>query len=146
KPGRVSPTVRENFPTVLLARPGNFFRIDCHDDALIAEFLRRLLYEAAPVNRRCIDRYLVGTTGQELPNILDRAYPAAASERHEPFFSCAVYDIIDGFALFMARRNIKEKKLVCSRRVVDNGRLHGIPGVAKVDEIYPFDHTAIFHI
>src|SRR5215208_5670262 len=83
EPGRLAPAMGENLPTVGLTRLRDFLRIDRYHDALIAEFLRRLLHEGAPLDRRGVDRHLVGAGREQVTDILDSAHAAADGERHE---------------------------------------------------------------
>ena len=120
--------------------------VDRHHDALVAEFLRRFLDESAPVDRRGVDRYLVGAAREQLADVVDRAHAAADGKRHEAGLRRARHHVVDRVAVFVAGGDVEEAQLVGAGRVICDGRLDRIAGVAQIDEIDALDHAAVFHV
>src|SRR5690349_501142 len=77
--GLAPPAMGEHLP----AAGTGLLGIDGDDDALAAEFLRRLLDEGGPRHGGGVDRRLVGAGEQQAPDIVDAAHAAAHGERHE---------------------------------------------------------------
>ena len=138
--------MRKNLPAILITGLRYLFGINRDHDALIAEFFRRFFDERAPADRGCIDRHLVGTTGEQFSDVVHRPHPAANRQRHETRLGRARNHIVNGIPVFMAGGDIEKTQLVGAGGIVCNCGLHRIAGIAKVDEIDPFDHTAIFDI
>ena len=136
----------EDFPARRLAGFRDFLGVDRHHDALVAEFLRRLLDEGAPLDRRGVDRHLVGAGREQRADVLDRAHAAADGERHEAGFGRAPHHVEDGAAVFVARGDVEEAQLVGAGRVIGDGRFDRIAGVAQIDEIDALDDAAVFHV
>ena len=144
--GRVAAAMGEDLPAVRLARLRHLLGVDRHHDALVAEFLRRLLHEGAPVHRRGVDRDLVGAALQQLADVLHGAHAAADGQRHEAGFRGARHHVEDGVAVLVARRDVEEGQLVGARRVIGDRGLHRIAGVAQVDEVDALDDAAVLHV
>ena len=136
----------ENLPAIRFARFRHFLGVDCHHNALVAEFLGRFLDESAPVHRRGVDRHLVGAAGEQLADIVDRAHAAADGERHEAGFRRAPHHVVDGVAILVAGGDVEETQLVGAGRVIGNRGFHRIAGVAQIDEIDALDDAAVFHV
>src|SRR6185437_13760365 len=84
--GGIAPAMSKNFPT----SGRDLLGVDRDDDALAAEYLRRLAYEIGPRDRRGVDRGLVGAGEQQLANVVDVAHAAADGERHEALLGGAL--------------------------------------------------------
>ena len=146
EPGRVASAMGEDFPAVGLARLRHLLGVDRDHDALVAEFLRRLLHEGAARHRRGVDRHLVGAARQQLADVLDRAHAAADGERHEAGLGGAPHHVEDDVAVFVARGDVEEGELVGAGRVIGDRRLDRIAGIAQIDEIDALDDAAVLHV
>ena len=136
----------EDFPAVRLARLRHLLGVDRHHDALVAEFLRRLLDEGAARHRGGVDRDLVGAGRQELADVLDGAHAAADGERHEAGFRRARHHVEDDVAVLVARGDVEEGQFVGAGRVIGDRRLDRIAGVAQIDELDALDDAAVLHV
>src|SRR5262249_48984002 len=146
EPGRVSSAMREDFPAVVFAHLRYLLRINRNHNALIAEFFRGFFHEGPPVDCGRVDRNLVGAAGEELADIVNRAYPAADGERHKACFRRTRHDVVDRVAFFMACGDIEKTKFVRAGCVVGNGSLDRISSVAKIYELDALNHAAVFYI
>src|SRR5690606_2801590 len=73
-------------------------RIDGDDDALAAEFLRRLADEFRPRHGSGVDARLVSAGQQQLADVFHRAHAAADGERHEAALRRARHHVEQGVA------------------------------------------------
>ena len=72
--------------------------------------------------------------------------PAADGERQEHPRRCARHHVEQRAARFVARGDVEEGQLVRAHAVVERGLLHGIAGVAELDEIHALDDAAVLHV
>ena len=105
--------------------------VDGGDDALAAEFLRRLAHEFRAGHRRGVDRDLVGARQQQGADIVQGAHAAAHGQRHETDFRGAPHHIQQGAALFMAGGDVEKAEFVGAGRVIDDRLLDRIAGIAQ---------------
>ena len=126
--GGVAPAMGEDFETGRCRRP---FGVDRGDDALAAEFLRRLADEFRPADGFGVDRDLVGAGQQQRADVFQRAHAAAHRQRHEADFGRAPHHIQQGAALFVAGGDVEEAEFVGARRVIDDRLLDRIAGIAQ---------------
>ncbi len=104
EPGRPAPAMGEDAPF-----PGaDDLCVDRGDDALAAEFLRRLADEIGPRHRGSVDRHLVGAGEKQPADVLDRAHPAADGQRHEALVGGAADHVVEGVAPLMARGDVEK--------------------------------------
>src|SRR5215467_12117630 len=75
-----------------------------------------------------------------------RAHAATDRQWHETGLRRARNHVVDRVTIFMTGSDVKEAQLVRPRRIVCDGRLHWIAGVAQIDEIDSLDHPAVFHV
>ena len=115
----------------------HFLGVDRHHDALVAEFLRRFLDEAAPLHRRGVDRHLVGARGEQRADILDGAHAAADGERHEAGLRRAPHHVEDDVAVLVAGRDVEEAELVGAGRVIGDRRSTGSPASRRSTKLTP---------
>src|SRR4029079_6519441 len=144
--GGISAAVGEKFPSVLSVRLGNLLGINRHHDALIAELFCRFLHKSAPADRGSVDRHLVGSVRELFAECVDRPHTAADRKRHEAGLRCTRHHVVDRVAVFMTCGDVEEAQLVGACRIICDGRLDGIAGVAQIDEIDALDHSAVFHV
>jgi hypothetical protein len=131
---------------VRLAGLGHLLGVDGNDDALIAEFFRRLLDEGAARHGRGVDRHLVGARGEQRADVLDRAHAAADRERHEAGLGGAPHDVEHDGAVFVACGDVEEGELVRSRLVIGDRGRDRIAGIAQIDKIDALDDPAVLHV
>ena len=86
--------------------------VDRHDDALAAEFLRRLAHQLGPRHRRGVDAALVGAGQQQPAHVLGRADAAADGQRQEHPRRGARHDVQDRVAVLVAGGDVEEAQLV----------------------------------
>ncbi len=142
-----APAMSEDLPPRLaFTTVRNLLRVDGHDDALVAELLRRARDERPVRDRGGVDRNLVGASPEKLAHIVQRAYAATHGQRHEAAFRRARNDIEDGAPFFMTCGDVQKTELVRSGLIVGRGRLDGVSGVAKVHKVHPLHHAPIFHV
>src|SRR6516164_7508251 len=146
EPGGIAAAVGEDLPARAFPRLRHALGIDRNHDALVAEFLRRLLDEGAPGDRRGIDRHLVGARSEKLADVLDGAHPAADGERHEAGFGGAPHHVEDDVAVLVAGGDVEERELVGAGGVIGDRRRNRIAGVAQIDEFHAFDDTAVLDV
>ena len=128
------------------ADAGDPLGVDRDDNALAAEFLRRLTHEK-PVRHRCrIDRGLVGAGEQQIANVVGRPDAAADRQRHEAHFRRTPDDVEQDPAILMARGNVEEAEFVRPGPVVGDGALDRIAGVPQIDEIDALDDPAVLDV
>ena len=101
------------------------------DDALAAEFLRRLADEFRAADRGGVDRNLVGAGQKQRADVFQCAHAAAHRQRHEADFGGATHHIQQSAARFMAGGDVEEAEFVGPRRVIDDRLLHRIAGIAQ---------------
>src|SRR5689334_25186928 len=112
--------MRKDFPPRRLARHRYLLGIDCHHDALIAEFFRGLLHKAAARDCCGIDRDFVGARTEQSANVLDSANPAADSQRHETGFGGAPYHVEHDAAILMTCSNVEKSQLIGAGLIVSD--------------------------
>src|SRR5437660_1040098 len=105
--GRMAPAMGENLPARVLRGLRHLLGVDRDDDALVAEFFRRLLHKGTPGDRRGVDRNLVGAGSEQLADILHRAYATADGERHEAGLRGAPHHVENDAAVLMARGDVE---------------------------------------
>ena len=89
-----------------------------------------------------VDRDLVGPRQQQAADILEAAHPAADGERHEAALRRAGHHIQHDVAVLRAGADIEEAELIGPGLVIDRRLLHGIAGIAQIDEIDALDDAA----
>ena len=89
----------EDLPAICLAGGRHFLGIDGHHDALVAELVGCLGNEIGVLDRRRIDRDLVGARQQQFADIGHGADPAADGQRHEAMLRRLRYNVEDGLAV-----------------------------------------------
>ena len=136
----------EDLPALRTATATDALGVDRDHDALFAEFLGRFLDEFAPGDRGAVDRHLVGPEAQQCLDVVDGADPAANRQRHETGLCRPPHHVQHGAAVFMGRRDIEKAKFVGTGGVIGNRRLHGITGVAQVDEVDTLDDPAVLDV
>jgi hypothetical protein len=120
--------------------------IDRNDDALVSEFVGGFSHEIRIVDRRRIDRNLVGAAEQQLADIGDGPHTAADGERHETLLGGACDDIEDRLAVIRGCGNVEEAELVGTGRIIGLGRFDGIAGIDQIEEIDALDDTAVLDV
>ena len=120
--------------------------VNRNDNALAAKFLCRLFDKLRICNSCGIDRNLVCTRQKQIADVIQCAHTSANREGHETGFSGAFHHIQHRAPVFVGRHNIEKAQFISPRRVIGAGRLNRITGIAQVNEVDAFDHTAIFHI
>ena len=144
--GGIAAAMGEDFPTLAFSRLRDALGIDRHDDALVTEFFRCLLYECASGNGCGVDRHLVGAGREQVADIFDRAHPAPHGERHEAGLGGAPHHIEDDPAILVARRDIEKRELVGAGRVIGDRCRDRIAGVAQVEKLDALDDAAILDV
>ena len=79
--------------------------------------------EIAIIDRRGIDRDLVGAGEQQFADVLGCAHAAADRQRHETGLGRALHDIEQGRAIFVARGNVEKAEFVGAGRVIGDRAL-----------------------
>ena len=120
--------------------------VDRDDDALAPEALRRLADHGRPLERRRVQRDLVGARAEQEPDVVDRADPAADGQRHVDALRRPAHDVEHDRAVFVGRRDVEEDELVGALRVVCEGRLDGVTRVAQVHEAHALDDAAVLDV
>ncbi len=111
-----------------------------------AELLSRLAHQASVLDRRGVDRDLVGAGFEQSAHVVGAAHPAADGKRHEAALGRAAHHVQNGAALLVARGDVEEAELISARLVVSGSRLDGVAGVAQIDELDAFDDATLFHV
>ena len=136
--GRIPAAVREDLPL-----PGGYvLRVDRHDDALAAELPGGFLDERGILDRRSIQRDLVGAGVEHRPDVLDGAEPAADGQRHEDLVGRALHDVDHGATLVARGGDIEEDQLIGALFLVRRGDRHRIAGVTELRELDPLDDAS----
>src|SRR6516225_1301593 len=146
EPGGIAAAVGEDFPALAFPPLRHALGIDRNHDALVAEFLRRLLDKGAPGDRRGVDRHLVGARSEKLADVLDRAHPAADGERHEAGLGRAPHHVEDDVAVLVAGGDVEKRELVGAGSIIGDRRRNRIAGIAQIDEFHAFDDTAVLDV
>ena len=98
------------------------------------------------LDRRGVDRDLVGAGGEELAHVAHRAHAAADRQRDEDLVGGALDDVDHRAAAVGRRRDVEEDELVGALAVVERGQLDRIAGVAQIDELDALDDAAAGHV
>ena len=120
--------------------------VDRDHDALLAEFFGAFLDELAAGHRGGVDRDLVGAGAQQRADVVDGAHAAADRQRHEAGLRRAPDHVEHDAAVLMGRGDVEEAELVGAGGVIGDRRLHGIAGVAQVDEVDALDDPAVLDV
>jgi hypothetical protein len=131
---------------VRLGNPGPPFGVDRDHDALGAEDPRELGDQLGPLERRRVDRDLVGARVQHGLRVLDRADPSADRERDEDVVGRAAGELDDRVAALVRGGDVEEDQLVGTLRVVALGELHRVAGVTDVDEVRALDDATVVDV
>ena len=147
EPGRVAAAVGEDLPARRLARLRDLLGVDRHHDALVAEFLRRLLHEGAAVHRRGVDRHLVGAgsvSSLRMSSTVRTPPPTVSGMKQASAVRVTTSKMVSRFSWLavMSRKH----ELVGAGRVIGDRRLDRIAGVAQVDEVDALDDAAVLHV
>ena len=141
-----APAVGEYLPAQRLALSAHFLGINCHHDALRPETVGGFLHELRTMDRRGIDRDLVGAGVEEVADVLQLADAAAHGQRDEPLAGHALHGGERGIAALVARGDIEEGDLVGTLLVVALGDLHRVAGIADVHEAHALDHAPVVDV
>src|SRR5690606_3229137 len=120
--------------------------VDGDDDALVAELVGGLGDEIRVVDRRRVDRDLVGPGEQQLADVGDLAHAAADRHRHEAVLGRAGGDDEDALAVVGRGGDVEEAQFVGPGRVIGARGLDRIAGVDQVDEVDPFHDAAVLDV
>ena len=131
---------------VALARPRHLLGVDGDDDALVAEFFRRLAHEIRVLHRGGVDRDLVGAGKQQLADVLDGPDAAADGERHEAGLRRAPHHVEQDAARLVARGDVEEAELVGAGRVVGLRRFDRIARIAQIDELHALHDAPVLDV
>src|SRR5260221_591876 len=142
EPGRAPSAMGEHLP----ALRGGPLGVDRDHDALAAEFLGRLADEVRTLDRRGIDRHLVGAGEEQAADVLDDAHAAADGERHEALLGGPPDDVVERRAFLVARRDVEKAELVGALAVVEPRLLDGIAGIDEIDEVDALDDAAVLDV
>jgi hypothetical protein len=106
----------------------------------------RLADQGAVLDRRGVDRDLVGPGPQQAAGVFDRADSAAHRDRHEADVGGARDDVEDGAAALVAGGDVEEHQLVRPRGVIGGGLLDRVAGVAQGEEPHALDHAPVLDV
>src|SRR5690606_22190347 len=146
QPGGLAPAVGEDLPAVRLTGAGDALGINGHDNALGAEAVGGFADEVRVEYRGRVDGYLVGTSVEQVADILHGAHATADGERVDRLAGDALDGMQGGIAAFMGGSDVEEGDLVGTLLVVAAGDLHRVAGVTDVLELHALDHPAVFHV
>ena len=107
---------------------------------------RRLPDEVGVFRGGRVDRHLVAAGVQQGADIFQRADAPADRERHEHDFGRPPHHVEHDLAAFMAGGDVENHQLVGPLDFIAGGELHGIAGVAEVEEIGTLDHAALIDV
>ncbi len=79
---------------------------------------------------------------EDAARVADRANSSAHGQWDEYLASGARDDVGHGVAIVAGSRDVEKNQLIRALFVVAGGELHRITGVAQVDEVHAFDHSA----
>ena len=130
----------------LLACPRDLLRVDGDDDALVAEFFRRLAHEIRVLHRGGVDRDLVGAGKQQLADVLDGPHAAADGERHEAGLRRAPHHVEQDPPRLVAGGDVEEAELIGAGRVVSLRRFHGIARIDEIDELHALHDAPVLDV
>ena len=116
--------------------------IDAGDAALAAEPLGDLGHHLRPGDGGAVDRHLVRPRQQQRARILGGADAAAHGQWHEAHRRRPPHHVEDGAAILVAGGDVEEAEFVRPRRVIGARLLHGVAGVAQLDEVHALDDAA----
>ena len=120
--------------------------IDRDHDALRAVPTARGRHELRVLDRRRVDRDLVGPRVQQAADILDPAHASAHREGNEDLLGDRFDHVQDDVALVGARGDVKEREFIGAFAVVATRDLDRIAGIAQADEVDALDHAAGGHV
>src|SRR5438132_1697672 len=89
---------------------------------------------------------LVGPGEQQAADILDRAHPAADSQRHETLLGGAADDVVKRVPPFGAGGDVEKAQLVRTLAIIEPRLRDRIAGIDEIDEIDAFDDPAILDV
>ena len=136
----------EDLPARGLVGTGDPLGVDRHDDALVAELLRRLGDEVGVLHGGGVDADLVGAREQERAHIGNIPHPAADGERHEAGFRRAAHHVEQGATRLVARGDVEEAEFVGAGRIVGLGRFNRITGIAQLEELHALHDAPVLHV
>ena len=123
-----------NFTTV----PLNAFRIDVHNDALATELQSGVAYELGVLYRSRIDRDFIATGTEQHADVFECPDAATDGQRHKTDFRSSSDDIQYDATLFVTGGNIEEDEFIRTVLFIPSRDLHGITGIAQVQEVHAF--------
>src|SRR5262249_32960898 len=88
----------------------------------------------------------VSPSPEECANFVSGVNPSSDRQRHKDTLRRTVDYVNDDLALFMRGGNIEKNQFIGTLLIVDLGGLHGVAGVAQVEEVDPLHNSAIFDI
>jgi hypothetical protein len=89
---------------------------------LVAEFLRRLVDKATPIDRGGVDRHFVRTACRAIYEYRPPCVPPTDCKGHEAGFRGACDHVVDRLALFVAGGDIEKAELIGAGCIVcDSG-------------------------
>ena len=98
------------------------------------------------MNRRRIDRHLVGAGQQQLANIVRRAHPATDGEGHEALLGGPRDHIEQGVAVLVRGGDIEERQLVGAGLIIELRLLHRVAGIDEIDEVHALYGAAVLDV
>jgi len=134
--------VRIDLPPSLGAR----LCVNGNDDTLATETLRCRSNGLGILNRRRIQRHLIGSCHQQTTNILDAANTAADRQRHETTLRRARDDVEEDVTVLVGGRDVEEDEFIRSFFVVSLRNLNGVTCVAKFYEMDALDNPSCFYV
>ena len=94
------------------------------------------------LNRGCVDTDFVRACIEEAAHVIDTAHATTNRKRDKHLRSNGLDDRQNQTALVRAGRNVQKSQFVGTLGVVASCDLDGVTGVAQLEKIHTFDHTA----
>ena len=85
--------------------------------------------KCAVLDRRGVDRHLVGAGLQQRADVVERAHAAADGQRHEAALGGAGHDVEDDAAVLVRGGDVEEAELVGAGGVIGGGGFDRIAGI-----------------
>ena len=144
----VAPAGRVDLPFVgaRLAGLAHALGVDGADHSLAAERRGRLRYERGILDRRRVERHLVGTRGDHLAHAGQVAETATHGVGDRDLLGRTCGHIDRGGALIARGRDVEEDHLVGALAVVGRGELHRVARIAQAHKVHALYHATVFYI
>jgi hypothetical protein len=130
----------------ILVMYDHLFRVDGNHNALAAKAHGRSLDERRVMDRGCVDRDLVASGKQKVPDVINVPDTASHGERHEYLLRRAAHDVKDDTALLVRRGDVQEGQFVSSLFIVYFCDLDRVSGIAQVYEADALYDPSRFHV